>query len=411
MATLPSNNYTSITVSRLKHVKDPDAVTLTTLGDVVAEVKNPIHAEAINALRQTYRVNRPKYAKDKFKLPAVVFAGAFSTARDEGLLKHSGLMVLDFDGLPSDEVQRIKPRLATDPHSVLVFTSPSGEGIKWVVHVEATDAASHHECWQQAVNYAEQTHGIYADMRGGDVSRKCFLPHDANILVSEASESFTGEIRVVISGGTEGHDFHALQDGHRDSLSGSFLKKERLSELDLAPFLPDRPKANHNVFLWNLARLVKGYEMKAKVDYPYEDIAGLVQRWFTRSKPEFRPHSLDHYEGEFFDMLKRCRSPLNGNGEVWETACARADASPPPIALQETSEVSRRFIALCYHLSFGKRRSFALPQEKVAKHLKCTQPYICGRIAILERRGLLRKVASHSRYQRLAAEYEWTGED
>ena len=39
----------------------------------------------------------------KKKLPSIIFAGEFSERNRKGLIKHSGLMVLDFDKFPDNK--------------------------------------------------------------------------------------------------------------------------------------------------------------------------------------------------------------------------------------------------------------------------------------------------------------------
>ena len=118
----------------------------------------------------------------KFKaehLDFVTFSGLFNYRNAQGLLSHSGLLCLDFDHLGPDK-QRAKELLIADPcfETQLLFTSPSGDGLKWVVTIEVSEE-NPHEKWFQAIgNYLAETYRLIVDPSGKDVCRACFLPFD-----------------------------------------------------------------------------------------------------------------------------------------------------------------------------------------------------------------------------------------
>ena len=71
-------------------------------------------------------------------LDYVTFSGCFSVRKIDGLISHSGFMCFDIDHIDSEErLQEIKSKLINDEllHTVLIFRSPSGNGLKWVVEV------------------------------------------------------------------------------------------------------------------------------------------------------------------------------------------------------------------------------------------------------------------------------------
>ena len=62
----------------------------------------------------------------------------------------------------------------------ILFTSPSGDGLKWIVSIDITEHG--HKDWFTSIkNYIQEAHQLDVDSAGKDVSRACFLPHDANI--------------------------------------------------------------------------------------------------------------------------------------------------------------------------------------------------------------------------------------
>ena len=95
----------------------------------------------------------------------VTFSGIFNVRKSDGLVSHSGFMCFDIDHIESEErLQEIKSLLVNDSllHTVLLFRSPSGNGVKWVVEVpdrhwlcQITDAPailSHTECTELTKN-------------------------------------------------------------------------------------------------------------------------------------------------------------------------------------------------------------------------------------------------------------------
>lgn len=111
------------------------------------------------------------------------FSGTFDKRDDKSLIKHSGLLCIDFDHL--DNVKETKKTLLNDAYFVtqLLFVSPSGDGLKWVVSIDPMEAS--HENWFDAMsNYLLETYSLKADSQCRNVSRACFLPHDPNCFIN-----------------------------------------------------------------------------------------------------------------------------------------------------------------------------------------------------------------------------------
>ena len=92
-----------------------------------------------------------KYKAEMFDY--VTFSGHFRTRQTSGLIEHSGFLCFDIDKIESeDDLQNIKAQLITDEklHTVLLFRSPSGNGLKWVV--EVPDRHWLRQCQQSTVN-------------------------------------------------------------------------------------------------------------------------------------------------------------------------------------------------------------------------------------------------------------------
>lgn len=116
----------------------------------------------------------------------VTFSGLFSNRNDQALLQHSEMLCIDIDHLHDEaDVFRVKDLLKSDSAFVtlMMFTSPSGLGVKWVIHIEPTATFGHREWFGAVKNYLWQTYGLVADPQCINVARACFLPFDSNAYV------------------------------------------------------------------------------------------------------------------------------------------------------------------------------------------------------------------------------------
>lgn len=119
-------------------------------------------------------------------LPYVTLSGVFSYCNDASLIKHSGLLCVDLDGV--EDVVGLKQQLTADGHffTPLAFRSPSGNGVKWVIVIDL--ATADHKTWFHAVrnyllaNYALT--GKQVDSQCQNVSRACFLCYDPQAYVN-----------------------------------------------------------------------------------------------------------------------------------------------------------------------------------------------------------------------------------
>ncbi len=132
-------------------------------------------------------------------LPFITPFGTFSHRRCDTLLAFSGLLPIDVDKLESeDEAEHVKQALFGDPYldARLVFTSPSGKGVKAFIPwpsaslTEKDNPANAASLFAaQAMEYVRRMYDTHPDERlrgvdvsGKDVVRACFLCHDPEAL-------------------------------------------------------------------------------------------------------------------------------------------------------------------------------------------------------------------------------------
>ena len=122
-----------------------------------------------------------KFKQNNFEY--VTFGGTFSKRSDKALIHPSGLLVLDFDHV--NDLPGLRKILLGDPLFIteLMFKSPSGKGLKWIISVDLNQCT--HLDWFTAVaSYLDTTLQVTVDRSGKDISRACFLCHDPDAYIN-----------------------------------------------------------------------------------------------------------------------------------------------------------------------------------------------------------------------------------
>lgn len=113
----------------------------------------------------------------------VTFCGQFRLRSDNEVLEMSNLICFDFDHIV--DIEGLFQALLQDEYfdTELLFRSPSGDGLKWVVPI-AEHCMRHSEYFHCVANYIKQTYREEVDKSGKDLSRACFLPYDPNAYIN-----------------------------------------------------------------------------------------------------------------------------------------------------------------------------------------------------------------------------------
>ena len=129
-----------------------------------------------------------KDEKNKLKqqLPCYLFAGTFSSRNDNSIVEHSGLIALDFDGFPDDKTfKHWRKKLIKDEHTMSVFTSPSGDGLKSIVKIPKCDRDEHKLYFTALEKHFDCE---YFDTSCKNISRACYESYDPNIFINYESK-------------------------------------------------------------------------------------------------------------------------------------------------------------------------------------------------------------------------------
>jgi hypothetical protein len=164
-----------------------------------APVSNTKPHKAVSLLH-IYNVIKGEYYKDRTqKLRAIsdvaqarkfkaanfdycTFSGIFSSRSDKALIQHSNMLCVDFDHI---EVEKLRFQLLNDEYfdTLLLFRSPSGDGLKWIIPIDVTQA-THANYFLSVSNYLKATYNVEADKSGKDISRACFIPNDSEAFIN-----------------------------------------------------------------------------------------------------------------------------------------------------------------------------------------------------------------------------------
>jgi hypothetical protein len=159
--------------------------------EVHNRIKNgtPDLIRKITAIRSLEKSD-PEHERLKSSLNAIMFNGIFTERNDNSLVEHSGLCILDFDQYPNAKVMDTeRKRLIDDPHVMMVFTSPSGNGLKAVIRIPKCDKVEHKRRFNAFGKYFQSE---YFDQKNSNVSRVCFESYDPKIYFNEFCQEFNG---------------------------------------------------------------------------------------------------------------------------------------------------------------------------------------------------------------------------
>jgi hypothetical protein len=150
------------------------------------EVYKLIKSTQNTSITEQLRAIQGKDDARKFKAARfdyATFSGTFSKRNDKALLNHSGLLTIDFDHI--SDLQQLKNQLLNDEYfeTELLFVSPSGDGLKWIIPIDITES-THQNFFNAIANYVKEVYQLEVDKSGKDVSRACFIPFDPEVFIN-----------------------------------------------------------------------------------------------------------------------------------------------------------------------------------------------------------------------------------
>lgn len=139
--------------------------------------------EAIQAIKDKKKRNEAK----KKSLPYVTLGGTFRTRRDADIAVPSGLIGLDFDDIPSDELDNFVEAVRSDPYTFAVFRSVSGTGCCIVVKIDSTRFL---DSFLALEKYYIDSFGRLCDVSCKNISRARFVSFDPDTFQNDKAKLF-----------------------------------------------------------------------------------------------------------------------------------------------------------------------------------------------------------------------------
>lgn len=151
--------------------------------ETLAKIVGGAYESEIHAVRAAYAAGGKEAADGlKKRLPAFLPSGTFSHRSAKGLVKHSGLICVDLDGL-GDALEGMRDLVVGDEHVLAAFISPTGTGLKVILRCDPL--RPHAESFEAAKLLFLERFGLEIDEACKDVSRLCFVSHDPDLFSAE----------------------------------------------------------------------------------------------------------------------------------------------------------------------------------------------------------------------------------
>lgn len=122
----------------------------------------------------------------KKRLPAVTISGEFKYRKSTGLIRHSGLICLDFDKV--EDTRECKRALSLLPYISFAAESSSGNGVFAIVPISRPDM---HDAHFEALKEEMDKVGLKIDAAARDVTRLRIYSYDPDYYINPNSEVFS----------------------------------------------------------------------------------------------------------------------------------------------------------------------------------------------------------------------------
>ena len=169
IATKPKFSYFK---APIKNTRSEKSITIV---DAYEKISGETYNSVTQVFRNDYLGTSLQNVRKSELFDYVTFSGRFKQRGEKHLVNHSGYICFDFDHV--DNIDYYRDALSRNQKTELLFTSPSGDGLKWIVQVDI-ELGSHNDYFQAIKFYVKKEYGLEVDDSAKDVSRACFLCHD-----------------------------------------------------------------------------------------------------------------------------------------------------------------------------------------------------------------------------------------
>ncbi len=361
--------------------------------------------------------------KLKGNLPAVKFSGVFRGLSAADLIRHSGLLMLDVDGVPIQARRGLRLTFADDPHVLAFFTSPSGNGLKIIVPVRANDAHTHRLCFDASKAHFKPLlpSGAVLDQQPLSVAGNCFVSHDPDLWRAT-------EPRAVFQASTETGKVEDMsphsppQAADEEKIpSHKTIGQPHIYGTPPAPGFPLPGVVDATIWANWLKRVphrpsARNATIKERAPLLLnlvapENAAWLLLRWFDQAPARLFSASRDDHWRETLAAIKGCLESWPANRKVGLNVAEREAYR----TLRDDRQ--RDSFRICRSLSLANdnkaTRRFFLSDKQLGDRLACDSRSAARQLEYLANREIIRITAKGTEWKKgmgikpQAARYQW----
>lgn len=283
-----------------------------TLSEVVRLIKeDKVLAEHTEKCRY-YRSQGQRWAADREKAACPCFAVAvrFENGRQKAHISGwTGLTMVDFDHLPKEQMGEVLSRVCSDPHTLLAYTTISGEGVRVVCRYELEGEVAdgdlsplYIQVFRGVNEYYHKLTKCAFDSVCKNVTRLSGLAHDEQVYFQPEAESFSFDLSQLKKSGS-------LRTGRVERVVARIREKLDRQGVVYAPH-------HHNEYIMRMGYLMNEFGL------PLEKALA----WADGRFPD--------YEGDVAAIFRSCYADTEAHGR-------RAAELRPPRKRRETDVRSR----------------------------------------------------------------------
>jgi len=173
-----------------KNIRQPgDKLEKITVKQLADKIRNPHQkfVDYITQLRKIITIDVKRYREYKTRLPYAVAAVFNPPVRKIENFAHTSYFILDIDHLSEKEldIEQVFTKFTTDPRIVLMFRSPSNDGIKLFFKTDSKlyDPGKYSIFYKAFAQKFSSEYSLQqvVDKKTSDVSRACFLSYDPDV--------------------------------------------------------------------------------------------------------------------------------------------------------------------------------------------------------------------------------------
>ena len=187
-ATLVSTEYEMVSLEKVMEIIRSDQLRDVTL--MYRSLKQQLNDAEAKADEQLAEDIKTQMVKTKKKCPAIICQAIMDGGRDATAIRaYTGMFMVDFDHVPKEQMAMTKALIEADRHTLITYTSISGEGLRVIACVEGeVDYENYLDAWKTVNDYYAKLTGLIYDKQCLNNTRLCGLAYDPKATYKPAAK-------------------------------------------------------------------------------------------------------------------------------------------------------------------------------------------------------------------------------